>query len=140
MEVVGTDEIFDVEERRALLSDVDEGRLHPGEDAGDRPEDDVAEGATGAESLDVELGDHAALDERDTDLPDVDVDDEKIPAHFGYVGQPPSGGGLLGATPRTNWPWRRSLGFVVARAENLPASRWAPCPRERDAPTCANGV
>ena len=73
LEVVRADEVLDVEERRALEPDVDEGGLEPGQHPGDLAEVDVAYGSArglGAAALDVELGDDAVLDEGDACLGD----------------------------------------------------------------------
>ncbi len=45
LEVVGADEVLDVEERRALQPDVDEGGLQPGKHPGHLAEVDVADGS-----------------------------------------------------------------------------------------------
>jgi hypothetical protein len=81
VEVVRTNEILHVQERGALLPDVDEGRLHAGQHPTHDSEIEVAQRAARALALDVELGDDAVLHERNTGLTDVDVDNEKIPAH-----------------------------------------------------------
>ena len=85
LEVVGADQILDVEERGALLAHVDERGLEAGEHARDAAEGDVADrpraGVTAA--LDVELGDDAVFDERDARLFDVNRDDERILGHCG---------------------------------------------------------
>src|SRR5690606_17649394 len=88
LEVVGADEILDVQERGPLLTDVDEGGLHARQNAADLAEIDVAEGAHRAQPLDMELGQDAVFDERYADFADVDVDDEKVPAHIGMSGAP----------------------------------------------------
>jgi hypothetical protein len=65
-----------MEERGALLADVDERGLHAGQNARDFTEDDVAERASCARALEMELRDDAVLDERNARLAEVDVDDE----------------------------------------------------------------
>jgi hypothetical protein len=52
-----------VEKCRALLSDVDERRLHPRQHAGYFPENDVAERASRAGTLNMELRDDSFFDE-----------------------------------------------------------------------------
>ena len=81
-EIIRTDEIFDVEERGALLANVDEGRLHSGEHTAHFPEVDVPKGAAVGQALDVELGDDSVFNEGDSHFANVDVDDEQISAHF----------------------------------------------------------
>ena len=85
VEIVGPDEVLDVQERRALLADVDEGGLEAGEDAGDFAEDDVpdAAGVFVAGTLDVELGDDAVLDEGDAGFFGFYTDYEEILGHDG---------------------------------------------------------
>jgi hypothetical protein len=85
VEVVGTDEVLDVQERGALLADVDEGGLEAREDAGDLAEDDVpdAAGVLVARALDVELGDDAVLDEGDACFFGFYTDYEEILGHDG---------------------------------------------------------
>ena len=51
LEIVRTDQIFDMEERGALQPDIDEGRLHPGEHPSDFSSDDVAKCAARAGAL-----------------------------------------------------------------------------------------
>jgi hypothetical protein len=70
-----------VEERCALVADVDEGSLHAGQDAGDLAENDVADGGLLCFALDVELGHHTVLDQRDAGLSQVGVDDYDISGH-----------------------------------------------------------
>jgi len=62
-------------------TDIDESRLHPRQDPAHGAEANVAEGALGAEAFDVKLGDDAGLDQGNADFANIDVDDEKIPAH-----------------------------------------------------------
>ena len=85
-EVVGPNQVFDVKERGALLADVDEGGLKPGQHAGHAPEVNASDGASTAAlafSLDEELGDDAVFNQRDAGLTDVDVDDQYILGHAG---------------------------------------------------------
>src|SRR5262249_4481664 len=51
------DDLVDVEEAVSLQADVDERRLHPGQDVVDLPLVDVADDRATAAALDVELGD-----------------------------------------------------------------------------------
>ena len=84
LEVVGPDEVLDVQERGPLEPDVDERGLQPGQDPRHLAEVDVAYGAAerrGAAAFDVELGDDAVLDEGDACLGDVARDDEDVLGH-----------------------------------------------------------
>jgi hypothetical protein len=84
LEIVRTDEIFHVQERRALQPDIDESGLKPGKNARHLAEVDVADGSAarmGASSFDVKFGDDAALDERDPRLGEVARNDENILGH-----------------------------------------------------------
>ena len=61
-----------MEERGALLPDVDEGGLEAGENARDLSEVDVADSAgLAAFSFDVELGDDAVFDQRGARLAEI---------------------------------------------------------------------
>jgi hypothetical protein len=82
-EVVRTDEIFDVQKCGAFLPDVDEGRLHSGQNPGHLAENDVAEGTSRAGTLNMELRDDSFFDESHARLSQVHIDDEKILGHFG---------------------------------------------------------
>src|SRR5262249_46872458 len=90
VEVVGPDEVFDVEERRPLLPDVDERRLKAGEHTRHLAQVHVADGAGCriAFSLDVELGDDAVFDESDARFAYVAANDEYV--LLGHFGQEPS--------------------------------------------------
>lgn len=70
--------VADVEERGLLESDVDEGRLHAGQDAGDPSLHDVADDAFVPLALDVELGELAVLDQGNPGLPALCVDDDLV--------------------------------------------------------------
>ncbi len=61
-------EVGDVQEARLGEPDVDEGRLHPGKHAQHLALVDVAGDATIARTLDVNLGERAVLDQRDSRL------------------------------------------------------------------------
>ena len=62
LEVVGPNQIFDVQERGALHADVDERGLHAGQHAGHATEHDVADGSACGSALDLELGDDPFFD------------------------------------------------------------------------------
>src|SRR5262249_31514173 len=81
LEVRGPDEILDVQERRALLADVDERRLHPRQHARDLAEVDVADETLLPFSLDVQLGEDPVLDQRDARLTEIAVDDQCVLSH-----------------------------------------------------------
>jgi hypothetical protein len=85
LEVVGADQVLDVEERGALLPDVDERGLEAGEDACDLAEDDVAYGPGGRVpfSLEVKLGDDSVFDEGDAGLSDITRNDDDVLGHGG---------------------------------------------------------
>jgi hypothetical protein len=87
VEVIGTNEILDMEERRAFLPDVDEGGLEPWKDAGHPAEDDVpyAPGVLVAGAFEVELGDDAVLDEGDAGFFGFNADYEEILGHDGLL-------------------------------------------------------
>jgi hypothetical protein len=78
VEVIRPDEVLDVQERRALLPDVDERRLKARKDPCHSSEDDVpyATGVLVAGALDMKLGDDSVFDEGDARLFDVDANDE----------------------------------------------------------------
>ena len=79
VEVRRADQVFDVEERGALLPDVDERSLQARQHARHLAEVDVADGARlrpAAAPFDVELGDDAVFDQSDPRLADVDADDQ----------------------------------------------------------------
>jgi hypothetical protein len=67
-----------VEEGRALEADLDEGRLHPGQHARDLALVDVADEAPAARALDVDLLEHAVLEDRRARLPARDVDEDLL--------------------------------------------------------------
>ena len=77
-------DVAHVEEGRLLQPDVDEGRLHAGQDPDHAPLVDVADDALLALSLEVELVDGAALYQRDAGLCSRCIDDEDArPGHVG---------------------------------------------------------
>src|SRR5262249_57545957 len=80
--------------------DIDERRLHAGEDPAHLAQVDVPEGALRGLSLDVQLGDDPVFDEGDARLADVDVDDEEILCH----GKGRSRGGRREGLPRVPQP------------------------------------
>src|SRR5262249_49088868 len=81
VELLLADHVLDVQERGAVEPDVDEGRLHAREHAGDLAEVHVPHRAAIARPLDEELGEDSIFDERDARLTDVDVDDERALPH-----------------------------------------------------------
>ncbi len=81
LEVVGTDQVLDVQERSALLPDVHKGRLHARKDAGDFAQIDVAYGGSAARSLRLKLGDDAVFDQRDARFSKLDVNDQQVLRH-----------------------------------------------------------
>ena len=83
VEVVRADEVLDVEERGALLPDVDEGGLEAGENACDLSEVHVADSARlAAFSFDVELGDDAVFDQRGARLAEITAQYEDVLGHW----------------------------------------------------------
>ncbi len=81
LEVVGANQVLDVEERRALQPHVDERCLHTGQDAAHFAEVNVSERPLGALALQVKLGDDSVFNQRDPRFADVDVDDQNVPSH-----------------------------------------------------------
>jgi len=84
LEVVRSDEVLDVEERRALLPDVDERCLQARKHARHTTEHDAADAAAAPVltfSFDVKLGDDAVFDERYANFTDVDADDQYVLRH-----------------------------------------------------------
>src|SRR5690606_11022867 len=75
------DHVFDVKKGRAVEADIDEGRLHAGEDACDLPQVHVAHRASIPLALEIELGQDAVLDQRYAHLADVDADHDRIVRH-----------------------------------------------------------
>jgi hypothetical protein len=67
-----------VEEGGLFEADVDERRLHAGQDARDASLHDVADHALVALALDVELGELAVLEQRNPGLPELRVDDDLV--------------------------------------------------------------
>ena len=86
-------DVGDVQERRALEADVDEGRLHAGQHARHAPLVDVADEAEAARPLDEDLLQHAVLDQRRAGFARADVD-EDFRGHGAWVFHPirPSAG------------------------------------------------
>ena len=72
----GSDDLVDVEEAVLLEADLDERRLHSGEDVVDGALVDVARDRPALGPLEVHLGDLVVLEDRDSLLGDVDGDDE----------------------------------------------------------------
>ena len=81
-EVLGQllEDVGDVEEGVALEAEVDEGRLHAGQDPGDPALVDAPRDAAVGLALDEELGDDPVLEEGHLRLVGGGVDDE-IPGH-----------------------------------------------------------
>ena len=72
------DDVGHVEERVALLADVDERGLHPGEDPGHLPLIEVSDDAAVGFPLDEDLGDDSVVQERDLGLLGGAADDEVL--------------------------------------------------------------
>jgi hypothetical protein len=72
------DDVGDVEERVAFLAEVDEGRLHPGQDPGDLALIEVADDPAVGFPLDEDLGNDAVVQERDLGLLGGTADDEVL--------------------------------------------------------------
>ena len=70
------DDLVDVEEAVLLEADLDERRLHPGQDVVDGAEVDVAGDRAALGALEVDLGDAVVLEDRDALLADVDGDQQ----------------------------------------------------------------
>ena len=70
------EDVGDVEKGRLLQADIDEGRLHPRQDANDLPLIDVADNPPFPVALDVEFGDVAVLDEGDAGFVGGGIDDQ----------------------------------------------------------------
>ena len=73
---LGADDLVDVEEAVLLEADLDERRLHPGQDVVDDAEVDVPGDRAALGPLEVDLGDAVVLEDRDALLADVDRDEE----------------------------------------------------------------
>ena len=73
---LGHDDLVDVEEAVLLEADLDERRLHPGQDVVDGAEVDVPGDRAALGPLEVDLGDAVVLDDGDALLADVDGDQE----------------------------------------------------------------
>ena len=73
---LGHDDLVDVEEAVLLEADLDERRLHPGQDVVDGAEVDVPCDRAALGPLEVDLGDAVVLDDGDALLADVDGDQE----------------------------------------------------------------
>ena len=104
LEVVGANQVLDMQERSALLANVDERRLHAGQNPTHRSQTNVAKDAAVTETLDVELSNDARLDESDADLTNIYVDNEQISAHVFIFCHWPL---VAVATPRARCEHRR---------------------------------
>jgi hypothetical protein len=121
LEIIGANQVFDVEERGPLEAHVDEGGLHAREHAAHLPHVDVAERSFLGFALDVELDDDAVFDERDANLANIDVDDEEIFGHgLGWAQPdppPPASGARAGSRregPRGKlWPHWGAFGVPI---------------------------
>ena len=80
-------DVGDVQERRALEADVDEGRLHAGQHARDPAEVDVADQPARARALDVQLLHHALLEHRDARFLRRDVDQDFLRHRKASIGE-----------------------------------------------------
>jgi hypothetical protein len=79
-------DVGDVQERRALEADLDEGALHAGQHARDAPEVDVADQTPRAGALDVQLLHDALLEHRDAGFLRGYVDEDFMGHRRGVVG------------------------------------------------------
>ena len=117
VEVVRTDEVLDVEERGALLPDVDEGGLKARENARDLPQVDVADSARlAAFSFDVELGDDAVFDQRGARLAEITAQYEDVLGHWRES---------LSRPRRVRASLRLSNRWKNGRALHPPHAQWA---------------
>ncbi len=62
-EIVGSDQILDVQERCALHADIDERGLHARQHTADSTENDVPDRATSRSALDLKFGDDPFFDQ-----------------------------------------------------------------------------
>jgi hypothetical protein len=81
LEIVGADEILDVEERGAFHANVDERGLHSRQDASHTAENDVSDRTSSCGSLDLELGDDPFFDQGDAGFTNVTIYNESISGH-----------------------------------------------------------
>jgi hypothetical protein len=70
-----------VQERGTLVTYIDEGSLHPGQNPSYSTQDDVAYGTAVRSAFDLKLGDDAVFNERDARFPKIDVDNDNISSH-----------------------------------------------------------
>jgi len=73
---LGADDLVDVEEAVLLEADLDERRLHPGQDVVDLAEVDVARDRAALGPLDIDLGGAGVLEDRDAAFADVHGDEQ----------------------------------------------------------------
>ena len=78
-------DVGDMQERGALEADLDERRLHAGQDARDAAEIDVADQAARAGALDVQLLHDALLEHRNARLLRRDVDEDVVAHGMGAL-------------------------------------------------------
>ena len=69
-------DVGDVQEGRAVEADVDEGRLHPGQNPRDAPQVNVADQTPAARALDMQFLHHTLLDHGDACFLRCDVDQD----------------------------------------------------------------
>jgi hypothetical protein len=74
--ITGAEHVGDVEERRLLGADVDERRLHARKHTDDASLVDVADDPALALPLEIKLAELTVVDQRDTRLRSVGVDDQ----------------------------------------------------------------
>src|SRR5690606_6697853 len=91
LEIVGSDQVLDVQEGSAVHADVDEGGLHARKHARHLSEDDIAHCSARRRALELQLRDDAVFDQSDARLPEVTIDYENISAcsHGGWRPLPP---------------------------------------------------
>ena len=97
------DDLVDVEEAVLLEADLDERRLHAGQDVVDEAEVDVARDRTALGPLEIDLGDLRVLEDRDAALADVDRHEQ-----LALRGGQRRAARRLAAAARWDWSRRRS--------------------------------
>jgi heme exporter protein B len=119
------DDVGHVEERVPLEADVDKCRLHPRQDAIHAAEIDVADEAAVGDALDLDLGDLAVLEDRDTGLlrRRVDEDLARHPASTAAAG--------LAADGRSRRRRTRVRGIALPASARTSSSGRAPKPARR---------
>ena len=112
---LGDDDLVDVQEAVLLEADVDERRLHPGQDVVDDALVDVAGDRAASRPLEVDLDDLPVLEHRDALLADVDRD-EHLLAH-GRKRRPPR---CLAPPPALRPSAFAAAGFLAGRSLRRP--------------------